>query len=310
MRYVLAILVLVFAASLLTAVTFVRPGERVMVRRFGKVIATPGPGLYVGLPWGLDRIDRIPVDLVRRVTVGYQPDDEEYGRPMPGQLLTGDHNLVNVQVVVHYSVEDHHLIDFIEQAERADGLIARAAESVLAEWIAGREVDEVLGRGKLQLPAEVADGTQQRIAPYRLGVRINDVSVAHLTPPREVKSAFDEVNRVQTSIETQKQNALQDAARKRREAQTQKFQLERATEAYVKETHQLAAAEAARFEKRLTQYDQLKQHNPNALSAIWWDEMGTLLRAMKAKGRIDLLDHHLGPDGLDITTVTPPLKKP
>ena len=26
----------------------------------------PEPGLYVGLPWGIDRVDRVPIDLVRR----------------------------------------------------------------------------------------------------------------------------------------------------------------------------------------------------------------------------------------------------
>src|SRR5262249_41723441 len=105
MRYVLGIAVLVFLGSLVTGLTQVRPGERVVVRRCGKVIATPGPGLWVGLPWGLDRIDRVPVDLVRRVSVGYQPDDEGFGPSAPpGQLLTGDHNLVNVQVVAHYTV--------------------------------------------------------------------------------------------------------------------------------------------------------------------------------------------------------------
>src|SRR5262249_54339414 len=71
MRYLLILAVLAFLGFLVTGMTQIRPDERVVVRRFGKVVATPGPGLWVGLPWGLDRIDRVTVDQVRRVVVGY-----------------------------------------------------------------------------------------------------------------------------------------------------------------------------------------------------------------------------------------------
>ncbi len=308
MRYVIGILLLVFLGSLLTGVVQVQPGERVVVRRFGKVVAEHGPGLFVGLPWGLDKVDRVPVDFVRRVSVGYASDEDDFGRPMPGQLLTGDHNLVNVEMHVHYSVDDRELVHFVEQMERTDEVIARVAESAVAEWIARRGIDEVLVQGKTLLPPVVVGLTQERILPYHLGVRIHAADVAQLLPPRDVKAAFDEVNRAQALIETQKQNALQDAARKRREAATQKFEIEQETEAYVQEKLRSSRAEAARFSTRLEQYRKLKLENPNVLASIWWDEMSQLFRGMKAGGRMDLLDNHLGADGLDIT-VMPALPK-
>src|SRR5262245_29250129 len=181
---------LVVLAWLLTGVTQVRPGEKAVVRRFGRVLPDrPGPGLYVGLPWGIERVDRVPVELVRRVTVGFQPGEEAdaSGVTPPGQLLTGDHNLVNLQVVIDYAVIEEEVADFVVQRDRADGLVARAAEAVLAEWVAGRTVDEVLLRGKAALPAWLVRQTQARIAPYRLGVRVQEASVLHLNPPAEVK---------------------------------------------------------------------------------------------------------------------------
>src|SRR5438876_7300297 len=98
--------VLLLVGYLLTGVTQVRPAERAVVRRFGRVLdEKPEPGLWVGLPWGMDRVDRVPVDMVRRVVVGYQPDEDEGSLTTPaGQMLTGDHNLVNVQVVLNYTV--------------------------------------------------------------------------------------------------------------------------------------------------------------------------------------------------------------
>ena len=58
---------LAIAAYLLTGLAQVRPEERAVVRRFGQVVARPGPGLWVGLPWGIDRVDRVPVRTVRQL---------------------------------------------------------------------------------------------------------------------------------------------------------------------------------------------------------------------------------------------------
>src|SRR5437588_8811172 len=103
-RRVLLIPAAVLAAYLLTGMTPVRPGEVAVVRRFGAVIATPGPGLWVGLPWGIERVDRVAVDMVRRVTFGSEPDTDTDTPLPPGQLLTGDQNVVTVRIAVDYTV--------------------------------------------------------------------------------------------------------------------------------------------------------------------------------------------------------------
>src|SRR5581483_10965163 len=103
MRYLRILLVVFIVAYLLTGVVQIRPGERGVVRRFGRLLAERlEPGLSIQLPWGMDRVDTVAVDRVQSVTVGYQQDDS-FGETMPsGQLLTGDHNLVNVQAILTY----------------------------------------------------------------------------------------------------------------------------------------------------------------------------------------------------------------
>jgi membrane protease subunit HflK len=305
--------VLLVLAWLLTGLTQVRPGERAVVRRFGRVLDDkPRPGLYIGLPWGLERVDRVATGLLRQVTVGVSPGDrDDSGQTTPpGQLLTGDHNLVNVQVVIDYAVsdDDDDVVNFVLQQDKADGLVARAAEAVMAEWVAGRTVDDVLLRGKVELPSYLVARTQERILPYRLGVRIQDASVTYLNPPAEVKNAFDEVTRAQTGIRTEIYKAEQDADRQIREAQAEQFRSQRLTAAYAREQRLLAQAEAENFEKRLAQYRELSAKNPYYLNGVWWDEISRLYARMRANGRIDLLDHHLAADGLDITQF-PPLPK-
>jgi len=312
MRYVLYASVLLLLGSLLSGVTQVRPGERAVVRRFGRVLEDkPEPGLYIGLPWGMEQVDRVPIGMMRQVSIGSIPGDTDDTAQVtpPGQLLTGDHNLVNLQVVVYYAVKEEEVEDFVVQQERVDTLVARAAEAGIAEWVAARTVDEVWRRGKAELPAYLVKRTQEGIRPYRLGVRIQQASVPHVDPPTEVRNAFDEVARAEMEIRTRVYEAEQDADRKMRDAEADRFRGQRLTAAYAREQVLLAQAEAENFEKRLRQYRQLSRQNPHHLNGIWWDEMSRLYARMRANGRLDFLDHHLAADGLDITQFPPGMNK-
>jgi membrane protease subunit HflK len=303
--------VLLVAAYLLTGVAQVRPGERAVVRRFGRVLPDkPGPGLWVGLPWGMDRVDRVSVDALRRVEVGYRPDVEEDPLTVPpGQLLTGDHNLVNIQVVLGYTVREPEVEEYVLQQDRADELVARAAEAVLAEWVAGRSVDDVLLTGRGALRDVLVAETQQRLEPYHLGVEVQQGDVAYLSPPQEVKSDFDAVTEAQTRIRTRVNEAEVYAAQQDQQARADKVRIEQQTAAYVYEQLRAARAEADSFEQRLAQYRRLRKDNPDFLQRVWLDEVGKLLLRLKDNGRVDLLDRHLSGDALDLTQIQPPPKK-
>lgn len=305
MRWLYVLLALLLGGWLLTGVTQIQPGERAVVRRFGAVVAQPGPGLWIGLPWGIDRVDRVKVDRVRQARVGYDPEIDDPGSTPVGQLLTGDHNLVNVGVVVEYAVRPDEADNFLVQQERVEGLVTRAAEAALAEWVAGRGVDEVLLRSKTTLPSWLTRQTQERLAPYHLGVQVQDANVVYLAPPDEVKADFENVTREQTTIETRINSAREQAHRLRREAESRRFEEEQKTASYANAQLSSAATEAAAFRQRLEQYQRLRAKNPDILASIWWDEMGKVFERLNKTGRIDVLDNHLGPDGLDITLFAP-----
>ena len=102
-----AVALALIAASLLIAATgwrVVRPGERIVVRRFGRIIAPDwGPGLHWGAPLGIDRFDRVRTDEVRRLNVGAARRGRRR-RSGADEFLTGDLNLVRVRAVIQYRV--------------------------------------------------------------------------------------------------------------------------------------------------------------------------------------------------------------
>lgn len=293
-------------AYALTGVVQVRPGELGVVRRFGRVLPQRAePGLWVGLPWGMDRLDRVLVDRVQSIVVGFQEDDSAPQSLPTGQMLTGDHNLVNVQVTVYYKVRPEQVEDYVAQADRVEALLARATESVMAQWVASRPVDDVLLSGKNALRLVLANQIEKAIADYRLGTQVLDARVAILTPPEEVKPAFDSVALEQTRIATRRHQAEQEAEAGLRGARAEKYHTEQVAAAYAYAQEQLARREAERFLERLRQYQQGLKKNPDYLRQIWQEERGRLLAKLKENNQIDLLDHHLGAGGLDVLTAPP-----
>lgn len=302
-KILVGLMVILVVGYLLTGVVLVRPGERAVVRRFGRVLEEkPGPGLWVGLPWGMDRVDRIEVERIRRVEVGYQQNsDPGFSGVPPGQLLTGDHNLVNVQVAIDYTIYPGEVEEYMVMSDQVESLIARTTDTVLSEWVGSRTVDEILVTGKTVLPQMVGQQVQKRLAPYRLGIQVHGTSVGYLAPPDEVKHAFDAVTQAHTKIGTRINEANERGVQQIRAAEQKKFHIEQQAAAYVSEQRRLAEADAAAFENRLEMYHKLRKENPDYLAGIWWDEMGKLFTQLQRNGQIDFLDRHLSADGLDIT---------
>jgi membrane protease subunit HflK len=306
LRYLLPIPLVLY---LLTGVTQVGPDERAVVRRFGRVIDRPGPGLRVGLPWGVDQVDKFKVRTVQ-LTVGYNPDEVADSAGIPaGQFVTGDQNLINLRLVVDYAIDtrDGELENYAAHRDRVDAVLAREAEALASEWAAARTVDEVLS-GRAAVAQQVAERLPPRIAPHRLGVVVQRVSVEHLAAPDEVKDSFDAVNQAQTGIRTRVNQAEQDAQRRLSESDSLRQKLLSEGRAYATERETLAKAEAVAFTKRLESYQMLRQSNPDVLAAIWREEVGKILTGVKEKGRVEVLDDVLGPNGLELNQFVPTRK--
>jgi membrane protease subunit HflK len=299
--YLLGLALLVWTVS--TSLTQVGPGERAVVRRFGRVLdIRPEPGLYVGWPWGIDRVERENVSLVRRVTVGFTVREDKDDEAAPaGQVLTGDHNLVNVQAAIHYRIREADVASFVLQKDNIEAFIARAAETLLAEWIAGRKVDDVLRRGKGDLPAVLQERLQSRLKGYDLGVEIEQASITKLEPPEQVKEAFESLTRAETEIRTRVNQAEEAAGRMRNDMRSRIYALERQAAAYANEERIKATAEASGFHKRLEQYRDLSRKDPDYINVLWFDEMTRLYGRMRETGRVEVLDDFLTREGLNIT---------
>ncbi len=219
-RAIVAIGGMTLAAAALAASGWcmVGPGEVAVVRRFGRALSPAwGPGLHWSLPAGIDHVERIRTDAVRRITIGQAGTPTPDQEPSAGELMTGDRNLLRFEATVQYRVGDP--IDHALWAGRGNQWLGRAAESRLAGALARREVDAVLRSDRGRIAQEVRDELQAAADSLRLGVRILGVSLTDVRPPVEVAADFaeaqsaesrrdDRINRARTYEAVEQTTAL------------------------------------------------------------------------------------------------------
>jgi membrane protease subunit HflK len=287
-----------------TSLTQVHSHERAVIRRFGRILPDkPQQGLHIGLPWGIDRVDLAPVGRVRSIEVGYVDSENADDEVVPvGQMLTGDHNLINIRASINFKVRDNEkdMESFVLQQDSVDAFVARSAESLLAEWIAARKIDDVIRNGKNDLPAFLHARLQARLDPYGIGVEVEKISIPRLDPPDQVKDAFENVAAKKNAIDTLVKQANTKANTRRSEAQSKAVTMESEAQSYAYAQEAAATTEASNFLKRLNQYRELSRNNPEYLNALWLDEMTRVYASMRETGRIELLDHFLTKEGLNI----------
>lgn len=249
------ILLVILALWLLSGIYLVQPDQQAVVTRFGAVTEPRvPPGLHYALPWPVDRVFKLKVQQTRRFVIGGDLPDSVLGRTQSNasQFLTGDQNIINVNVIVQYSVSDP--VRFLFNSQDVAGVIGGVIESELARNIAHAQVDDVLTTGKIAIQNSVRQKAQKGIDDYGIGVLLASVNIGSVTPPAEAADAFRDVasaraDAIRTVNESQGYaNDLLPRAR------GEAAQLLESARAYQESKVNVAAGDASRFTQIAAEY--------------------------------------------------------
>ena len=250
-----------FAIYLLSGVYLVAPDQQSVVVRFGRVVEKRVlPGIHYHLPFPVERVIKLKALETKRLAVGIEMPDKVLGR---GGLdsrtlyLTGDQNLINVQVSVQFSVKE--LPDYLFNSRDVTKLVSQAVESAFAATIAGEGVDNLLTTGKVAVQNSTRQLSQEMLDSYSSGVSISSVNIESVSPPAGAADAFLEV----ASARADRDRIINEAygyandvgARSRGEADKSISDAESYRERRVNE----AQGESVRFTKLVVEYSQAKQ---------------------------------------------------
>jgi len=185
---------------LLTGTYTVAPDEKAVILRFGRFHSEVGPGLHYHLPAPIEmRIVR-SVTQVYRVEVGFRSLPRYRKDSKESLMLTGDENIVDVELVVQYRVAPEYVrqalfnvrgLGVFEQQE--GGLVQDAAEATLRQVIGRHTIDQALTEGKLEIETEIQEKLQEIFDRYACGLTVEKVQLQSVSAPSQVDAAFKDV---------------------------------------------------------------------------------------------------------------------
>ena len=231
------IAVIALVGWFMTGVFQVNEQEQAVVLRFGEFHRTDGPGFHVRLPDPIESHQIVPVNKIQTIEIGVQNQE--------GQMLTGDENIVDIDFVVFWKVNNPQ--DFLFNVKEPDDTLRMVAESAMREIVGKRALQPIITTARDEVQSAVRTLIQATLDEYGAGIQVTEVQLAKADPPEDVIEAFrDVVNAAQdkeTTINEATAYANDIVPRARGEAQ-KKLQ---EAEAYRSQVIANSNGEAERF---------------------------------------------------------------
>jgi membrane protease subunit HflK len=166
--------------------------EEGVVTRFGEYVRTTPPGFHFKFPSPIEHVETPKVRQIKTTQVGFrQQGNQKRDMPNESQMLTGDTNLVNIDMVVQYHIIDakNYLFNIKNQPQAVHDV----AETALRGIIGNRPIDDAITNAKAEIQIQVKEAMQVLLDKYASGVQILNTQLKNVSPPQPVDFAFKDV---------------------------------------------------------------------------------------------------------------------
>jgi modulator of FtsH protease HflK len=252
-------LIVALAYGALTTFYTVPQDSVALVQRFGAYTRTAEPGLHLRIPFGVERVHRVPVERVIKEEFGFRTEaagvtsvysDGDYSRE--SLMLTGDLNIADVQWVVQYKIKDPYL--YVFHVRGVGDTFRDLSQAVATRIVGDRSVSEVLTEGRSEIAIVVQQELQEMLDHYETGVQVVTVQLQDVNPPGPVKSSFNEVNEAKQEQERLTNEAWEAYNRAIPEAQGSAKRAIAEANGYATDRVNRALGDAQRFSAVYTEY--------------------------------------------------------
>jgi len=235
-----------------------------VVLRLGKFVRTVDPGLNFKLPFGIEKVYKVPVERQLKLELGFRTTNPgirtEYSTRKYQEeslMLTGDLNAAEVEWIVQYRIKDPY--KFLFRVRNSVGTFRDINEAVMREVVGDRTVDEVLTVGRQEIASTVALKVQQLCDQYETGIKVEQVVLQDVNPPEPVKPAFNEVNEAQQEREKLINQALSEYNKVIPRARGEAERTIEKAKGYALERVNNARGEASKFDSVFKEYIKAKE---------------------------------------------------
>jgi len=296
-----AVAAAVIAGLLSTAIYQVKPEEVGVVLRLGKYVHPPAqPGLNFKLPFGIDRVYKVPVQRQLKEEFGFRTSKAgvrtQYSKASfedESLMLTGDLNAAVVEWIVQYRINDPY--KFLFRVRNVAETFRDMTEATLREIVGDRTVNEVLTIGRQEIETVAEGKLQELCSQYETGITVDKVVLQDVNPPDFVKPSFNEVNQAQQEREKLINQARAEYNQIIPKARGEAEETIQNAEGYALDRVNRAKGEAARFSALFAEYKKApevtrRRFYLETLGGILPDVGRKIIIDEEAKGFIPLLD--------------------
>ena len=202
-KTITTVLILVLVLALAgTCFYTVDDKQQAVVTTFGKVTDVTDAGVHFKLPFGIQDVEKVDVNVYQKIELGYASDGRGYDvNESESTMITGDYNIVNVDFFVEYKISDP--VQYLYSSNNPELILRNLIQSQVRNVVGSSSVDAVLTDGKEDIQRQVKELVTQILQEYDIGLTLVDVKIQDAEPPTmEVIEAFKAVETAKQQAET------------------------------------------------------------------------------------------------------------
>ena len=254
----IAVIVLVLLAVAASSWYTVNDKEQAVVTTFGKVTDITDAGFHFKLPFGIQKVEKVNVNVYQKIELGYRSVGSADNFDIiesETKMITGDYNIVDVEFFVEYKVSDPE--KYLYGSYDPETILRNLLQSQVRNVVGSEAVDAVLTTGKESIQMRVKELVSEILQEYDIGLTLVDVKIQDSDPPTdEVTEAFKAVETAKQQAETVRNEARAYQNAQLPQAEAKADELLRNAEYLKQKRINEATEQVAMFEAMYKEYSQ------------------------------------------------------
>lgn len=276
---VVAVVVLAALAAVWDCFYTVDDKQQAVVTTFGKVTGVTDAGVHFRLPFGIQQVHKVDVNVYQKIQLGYRTasKNDYIVDERESAMITGDYNIVNVDFFVEYKISDP--VQYLYSSNEPELILRNLIQSQVRNVVGSSTVDAVLTTGKENIQMQVRELVTDILSQYDIGLSLVDVKIQDAEPPtQEVIEAFKAVETAKQKAETVINDAKAYENAQLPKAQAQADQLVQNAEYLKQKRINEATEQVAMFTARYQEY----ANNPQLTrSRMYYEAISEILPGVK-----------------------------
>jgi membrane protease subunit HflK len=206
------VLVFIVAWLLVSSYTVIDARQVGVVLRFGQFSRVLPPGFHLKAPSPIETVTKVEMTQVRSISDNVS-------------MLTRDENIIAIDFNVQYQVSDARKFLYSNN-DIENGTMKNASEAAVRSVVGANIMDNILTTPGVDTPTpaqapvagvapaaketlqqQTRDILQATLDKYDAGILVTGVSFQNVSPPKEVKDAFDDVNAAREDKQSEENKA-------------------------------------------------------------------------------------------------------